>query len=82
MAHFAKPWHRKGRGWFVELGGKQIKLGDGRNEWDTRRIFDLRWLFAEVVRFGNRRVSSQLGLSDKTGDCLERLPVTNGRRAY
>src|SRR5262249_23870546 len=41
------------------------------------------WLlesFAEVVRFGNRRVSSQLWLSEQTGDCLRRLSVTNGRR--
>ena len=32
MAHFAKPWHRKGRGWFLELNGKQIKLADDRDE--------------------------------------------------
>ena len=22
MAHFAKPWFRKGRGWFLEVNGK------------------------------------------------------------
>jgi hypothetical protein len=32
MSHFAKPRHRKGRGWFLELNGKQIKLGDDRSE--------------------------------------------------
>ncbi len=32
MAHFAKPWFRKGRGWFLELNGKQVKLGDDRDE--------------------------------------------------
>lgn len=29
---FPKPWHRKGRGWYVTLDGKQIKLGDDRDE--------------------------------------------------
>lgn len=32
MAHFAKPWYRKGRGWYLEVNGKQIKLGDDRKE--------------------------------------------------
>lgn len=32
MAHFAKPWFRSGRGWYVEVAGKQIKLGDDRDE--------------------------------------------------
>src|SRR4051812_37630929 len=32
MSHFAKPWFRKGRGWFLELGGKQIKLADEEKE--------------------------------------------------
>lgn len=32
MAHFAKPWFRKGRGWFLEFNGKQVKLGDDRDE--------------------------------------------------
>jgi integrase len=32
MAHFAKPWYREGRGWFLELNGKQIKLADDRDE--------------------------------------------------
>lgn len=32
MPHFAKPWHRKGRGWFLQLNGKQVKLGDDRKE--------------------------------------------------
>src|SRR5215210_932719 len=32
MAHFAKPWFRKGRGWFLEINGKQVKLGDERDE--------------------------------------------------
>ena len=27
---FPKPWFRKGRGWFVTLDGKQIKLGTKR----------------------------------------------------
>ena len=35
MAHFAKPWYRKGRGWFLEVNGKQIKLGD-----DPKEAFD------------------------------------------
>jgi integrase len=29
---FPKPWFRKGRGWFVTLGGKQINLGTQRDE--------------------------------------------------
>ena len=29
---FPKPWFRKGRGWFVTLNGKQIKLGTDREE--------------------------------------------------
>lgn len=29
---FPKPWFRKGRGWFVTLDGKQIKLGTRRDE--------------------------------------------------
>ncbi|MBI3822045.1 MAG: hypothetical protein HY289_05110 [Planctomycetes bacterium] len=32
MAHFAKPWYRKGRGWFLEPNGKQIRLGDEKEE--------------------------------------------------
>lgn len=32
MAHFAKPWFRKGRGWYLEINGKQVKLGDDRKE--------------------------------------------------
>jgi hypothetical protein len=32
MSHYAKPWHRKGRGWYVELDDRQIKLGDDRQE--------------------------------------------------
>ena len=32
MSHFAKPWHRKGRGWFLELHGKQINLGNDQEE--------------------------------------------------
>lgn len=32
MAHFSKPWYRKGRGWYLELNGKQIKLGDEKDE--------------------------------------------------
>jgi integrase len=36
MSHFAKPWYRKGRGWFLELNGKQIKLGDEQDEAFTR----------------------------------------------
>jgi transposase len=66
----------------LEPRGDANRPQAGRNEWDTRGIFELRWLFAEVVRFGNRRVSSQLGLSARTSDCSQRLPVTNGRRAY
>jgi integrase len=29
---FPKPWHRKGRGWFVTFDGRQIKLGTKRAE--------------------------------------------------
>lgn len=29
---FPKPWNRKGRGWFVTLNGRQIKLGKRRKE--------------------------------------------------
>lgn len=29
---FPKPWFRKGRGWFVTLNGKQIKLGADREK--------------------------------------------------
>ena len=29
---FPKPWFRKGRGWFVTLNGKQVKLGTVRDE--------------------------------------------------
>jgi integrase len=32
MAHFAKPWYREGRGWYLEINGKQVKLGDERDE--------------------------------------------------
>ena len=32
MQKFPKPWFRKGRGWFVQLGGKQLKLGDDKDE--------------------------------------------------
>lgn len=29
---FPKPWHRKGRGWYVTLEGRQIPLGDDKTE--------------------------------------------------
>jgi hypothetical protein len=29
---FPKPWHRKGRGWFVTIDGKQVKLGKNKDE--------------------------------------------------
>lgn len=32
MPKFPKPWHRRGRGWFVTLDGKQIPLGADREE--------------------------------------------------
>ena len=32
MAHFSKPWFRKGRGWYLQLGNKQIRLGGDREE--------------------------------------------------
>lgn len=32
MARRPKPWFRKGRGWFVTLDGKQIPLGDKKQE--------------------------------------------------
>lgn len=32
MARNPKPWKRKGRGWFVTLGGKQISLGNDKKE--------------------------------------------------
>src|SRR5262245_5314251 len=31
MPKFAKPWHRRGRGWYVTLDGKQIPLGTDRD---------------------------------------------------
>ena len=30
MARHPKPWFRKGRGWYVTLGGQQIKLGNDK----------------------------------------------------
>ncbi len=36
MPHFAKPWLRKGRGWYLQLNGKQIKLGKDREAAFTR----------------------------------------------
>jgi IPT/TIG domain len=36
MAHFAKPWFRKGRGWLLEINGKRVKRGDERDESFTR----------------------------------------------
>lgn len=32
MPHFSKPWFRQGRGWYLQLSGKQIKLGKDRDE--------------------------------------------------
>ncbi len=29
---FPKPWHRKGRGWFITFDRQQIKLGRKRKE--------------------------------------------------
>lgn len=32
MAHFPKPWFRAGRGWFLQVSGRQIKLADDKTE--------------------------------------------------
>ncbi|MBA3727227.1 MAG: tyrosine-type recombinase/integrase [Armatimonadetes bacterium] len=32
MTRFAKPWYRKGRGWYLEIDGKQVKLADDRDQ--------------------------------------------------
>ncbi len=37
MKKFPKPWHRTGRGWFVQLGGKQISLG--ADEAEAHRLY-------------------------------------------
>src|SRR5437870_4544560 len=37
-----EPWLRKGRGWFLQLGGRQIKLGDeGERDQAFRRYHEL-----------------------------------------
>ncbi|AWM39185.1 site-specific tyrosine recombinase XerC [Gemmata obscuriglobus] len=38
MAHQPKPFFRTGRGWYVQLGAKQIKLGDGPKTSETEKI--------------------------------------------
>ena len=35
MPHHAKPFFRKGRGWFIQLGKQQIKLADGPQSAET-----------------------------------------------
>lgn len=51
MARNPKPWHRSGRGWYVQLDGKQVALGKDKTE-----AFKL---FRKLIREPRqRRVSS------------------------
>jgi len=53
MAHQPKPFFRTGRGWFVQLGAKQIKLCDGPKTGETEKT-----AWAEFYKFMAERAAN------------------------
>lgn len=39
MPHFPKPWLRKGRGWYLEIGGRQVKLAPPDDKEEAYRVY-------------------------------------------
>ena len=63
---FPKPWFRRGRGWFVTLNGKQIKLGTDREE----AFAEYRQLIAQPAPTA-RSSSASIGLVEIVEHFLE-----------
>jgi len=75
MAKTPKPWFRKGRGWFVTIGGKQLNLGR-----DKKAAY--REYFRLMQQPAQRRKVSGRSLAAIIDDFLEHVSKNNAADTY